>query len=115
MNTRIIDTAKAIQVLLGDYGLPNDSLQAFINEAESMPDSATLDKYNELVDAYNTAGGYEVKINAAEDLIAFYNAHSQELEQKRQEINNLQNVLEDVVTLQRLYNELQSLIDEEYQ
>lgn len=113
MDSQIIDKAKGIQTLLAEYGVDNDSLNTFIKEAETMPDSATLDKYNELVDAYNTAGGYEVKIECAKDLIAFYNAHPQELSVKQSEINNLVNVLEDVERLRRMYEELQSLIDDE--
>lgn len=112
MDSRIIDTARAIQTLLADYDVDNDSLNTFIKEAETMPDSATLDTYNELVDAYNTAGGYEVKVERAKDLIAFYNSHPQELSAKQSEINNLTRVLEDVEKLRAMYEELQSLIDE---
>lgn len=111
MNQNAIKTAKAIQVLLDEYNITNDSLDLFIKEAETMPDSATLDKFNELVEAYNNAGGYAIKSDTAKELIAFYDSHTEELSAKQSEIARLKEVDEDAQKLEQLYNEFKSLLD----
>lgn len=112
MNNKVISTAKSIQTLLDDFNISNDNLDAFIKEAETMPDSKTLDKYNELVEAYNNAGGYSIKLNTANELVAFYDSHTEELSAKASEIAVLKEIIEAVEQLEKLYNELQSLLDE---
>lgn len=111
MNQNAIKTAKAIQVILDEYNISNDNLDLFIKEAETMPDSATLDKFNELVEAYNNAGGYAIKSDTAKDLLAFYDSHTEELNAKQSEMERLRSVTEDAETLERLYNELKPLLD----
>lgn len=111
MNQNAIKTAKAIQVLLDEYNITNDSLDLFIKEAETMPDSATLDKFNELVEAYNNAGGYAIKSDTAKELIGFYDSHTEELSAKQSEIARLKEVDEDAQKLEQLYNEFKSLLD----
>lgn len=111
MNSKAIEKAKAIQSLLDEYNISNDNLDLFIKEAETMPDSATLDKFNELVEAYNNAGGYAIKADTAKDLIAFYDSHTEELSAKQSEMARLKEVNEDANTLEKLYNEFKSLLD----
>lgn len=111
MNSKAIEKAKAIQTLLDEYNISNDSLDLFIKEAETMPDSATLDKFNELVEAYNNAGGYAIKSDTAKDLLAFYDSHTEELSAKQSEMARLRSVSEDAETLERLYNEFKPLLD----
>ncbi|HCT1231932.1 TPA: hypothetical protein OTO26_002664 [Staphylococcus aureus] len=111
MNSKAIEKAKAIQSLLDEYNISNDSLDLFIKEAETMPDSATLDKFNELVEAYNNAGGYAIKSDTAKDLLAFYDSHTEELSAKQSEMARLRSVSEDADTLERLYNEFRPLLD----
>lgn len=111
MNSKAIEKAKAIQSLLDEYNISNDSLDLFIKEAETMPDSATLDKFNELVEAYNNAGGYAIKSDTAKDLLAFYDSHTEELSAKQSEMARLRSVSEDADTLERLYNEFKPLLD----
>lgn len=110
--TQAVSKAQAIQALLSEYGVENDSLDTFIKEAETMPDGETIDKYNELVEEYNSSKGYNDKMDSAEDLINFYNSHAEELEMKEHEINALIKVTEDAEKLNQMYNELLSLVEE---
>src|SRR5699024_1166330 len=107
-----VSKAQAIQALLSEYDVENDSLDTFIKEAETMPDGETIDKYNELVEEYNSSKGYNDKMDSAEDLINFYNSHPEELEMKEHEINALIKVTEDAEKLNQMYNELLSLVEE---
>lgn len=109
--TQAVSKAQAIQALLLEYGVENDSLDMFIKEAETMPDSETIDKYNELVEEYNSSKSYTDKMDSAEDLINFYNSHAEELEMKEQEIAQLKKVTEDAEKLNHMYDELLDLID----
>lgn len=106
-----IDTAKAIQNLLQDYGVENDSLNAFIKEAEEMPDSKTLDEYNSLVEEYQKATSYEDIVRSAEDILELYNAHKEELSQKASEMAKLDATLDDFRKLNELYEELDKLVE----
>lgn len=109
--TQAVSKAQAIQALLLEYGVENDSLDIFIKEAETMPDSETIDKYNELVEEYNSSKSYTDKMDSAEDLISFYNSHAEELEMKEQEIAQLKKVTEDAEKLNHMYDELLDLVD----
>lgn len=109
--TQAVSKAQAIQALLLEYGVENDSLDIFIKEAETMPDSETIDKYNELVEEYNSSKSYTDKMDSAEDLINFYNSHAEELEMKEQEIAQLKKVTEDAEKLNHMYDELLDLVD----
>lgn len=110
--TQAVSKAQAIQALLLEYGVENDSLDIFIKEAETMPDSETIDKYNELVEEYNSSKSYTDKMDSAEDLINFYNSHAEELEMKEQEIAQLKKVTEDAEKLNHMYDELLDLVNE---
>ncbi|EGO5843313.1 hypothetical protein HKH46_002687 [Enterococcus faecalis] len=107
-----LQTALAIQTLLSEYNVENDSLNTFIQEASELPTSENLDRYNDLVEEYNNASGYDSKKDSAEELIAFYNAHSEELSAKQSEITTLQKVLEDAEQLYSLYNALASQLED---
>ena len=107
-----VSKAQAIQALLSEYGIDNDSLDLFIKEAESMPDGETIDKYNELVEEYNSSKGYDDKMDSADDLINFYNSHAEELEMKEPEIAMLKKVVDDAEQLNRMYEELLDIVDE---
>ena len=110
--TQAVSKAQAIQALLSEYGVENDSLDIFIKEAETMPDSETIDKYNELVEEYNSSKSYTDKMDSAEDLINFYNSHAEELEMKEQEIAQLKKVTEDAEKLNHMYDELLDRVNE---
>lgn len=110
--TQAVSKAQAIQALLSEYGVENDSLDVFIKEAETMPDSETIDKYNELVEEYNSSKGYNEKMDSADDLINFYNSHAEELEMKEPEIAQLKKVTEDAEKLNQMYEELLEIVEE---
>lgn len=110
--TQAVSKAQAIQALLSEYGVENDSLDVFIKEAETMPDSETIDKYNELVEEYNSSKGYNEKMDSADDLISFYNSHAEELEMKSNEIAQLKKVTEDAEKLNQMYEELLEIVEE---
>lgn len=107
-----IETAKAIQTLLQDYGAENDSLNAFIKEAEELPSSQTLDEYNSLVEDYQNASSYENIVSSAEAILEFYNGHKEELSQKANEMAKLDATLEDFRKLNDLYEQLESEIED---
>lgn len=103
-----VDTAKAIQGLLQDYGTENDSLNAFIKEAEELPSGKTLDEYNSLVEDYQNANSYENIVSSAEAILEFYNGHKEELSQKANEMAKLDATLDDFRKLNDLYEQLES-------
>lgn len=107
-----IDTAKAIQGLLQDYGTENDSLNAFIKEAEELPDSKTLDEYNSLVEDYQNASSYDDIISSAEAILELYNGHKEELSQKANEMAKLDATLDDFRKLNDLYEELEGEVED---
>lgn len=107
-----IDTAKAIQNLLSEYGVDNDSLNAFIKEAEELPDSKTLDEFNSLVEDYQNAGTYDTIVKTSEELLDFYESHKQELSQKASEMNELSKTLEDYKKVNDLYEQLDAEIED---
>ena len=107
-----IDTARAIQSLLQEYGVDNDSLDSFIKEAEELPDARTLDTFNDLVEDYQNASGYSNIISTGEELLDFYNSHAEELSYKANEMAKLSNALEDFEEVHRLYEQLDSEIED---
>lgn len=109
-----IETAKAIQTLLQDYGMENDSLNAFVKEAEELPSAQTLDEYNSLVEDYQNATSYESIISSAEAILEFYNAHREELSQKANEMAKLDATMDDFRKLNALYEQLDSEIEDGY-
>lgn len=107
-----IDTARAIQSLLQEYGVDNDSLDSFIKEAEELPDARTLDTFNDLVEDYQNASGYSNIISTGEELLDFYNSHAEELSYKANEMAKLNNALEDFEKVHTLYEKLDSEIED---
>lgn len=107
-----IDTAKAIQSLLQEYGVENDSLDAFIKEAEELPSVETLDRFNELVEDYQNASSYDSIIAAGEELLDFYNAHTEALYYKGREMARLDETLDDYRKINSLYQKLDSEIED---
>ena len=109
-----IETAKAIQTLLQDYGVGNDSLNAFLKEAEELPSGRTLDEYNSLVEDYQNATSYETIVSSAEAILEFYNGHKEELSQKANEMAKLDATMDDFRKLNALYEQLDSEIEDGY-
>lgn len=109
-----IETAKAIQTLLQDYGMENDSLNAFVKEAEELPSGQTLDEYNNLVEDYQNATSYESIVSSAEAILEFYNGHKEELSQKANEMAKLDATMDDFRKLNALYEKLDSEIEDGY-
>src|SRR5699024_6307207 len=107
-----VSKTQAIQALLSDYDVENYSLETFIKEAETMPDGETIDKYNELVEEYNSSTGDNDKMDSAEELINLYNSNAEGLEMKEQEIEQLKKVTEDDEKLNHMYDELLDLVNE---
>lgn len=106
-----IETAKAIQTLLQDYGVENDSLNAFVKEAEELPSGKTLDEYNSLVEDYQNASSYENIVSSAEAILEFYNAHKEELSHKASEMAKLDATMDDFRKLNDLYEQLDSELE----
>lgn len=109
-----IETARAIQTLLQDYGTENDSLNAFVKEAEELPSGQTLDEYNNLVEDYQNATSYESIVSSAEAILEFYNGHKEELSQKANEMAKLDATMDDFRKLNALYEQLDSEIEDGY-
>lgn len=101
-----VDTAKAIQNLLSEHGIDNDSLNVFIKEAENLPDYDVLNEFNKYVEDYQRANGYDSIMSAGEQLLDFFNRHSQELAYKASEMDDLSNTLEDYKQINDLYEQL---------
>ena len=101
-------TISAIQALLDAYGMENSSLDKLKAQLDTLPDSKTVDTYNELVTKYQRARGYQNFMQASEELVSFYNKHSEELSQKREEIAKLQEVIDTNKEMHRLYEKLES-------
>ena len=107
-----IDTAKAIQGLLNEHGVENDSLNTFIKEAENLPDIKTLDTFNNLVEEYQSANTFDTILRSGNELLEFYSSHAQELEQKAPEMRKLASVLEDFEQIDKLYDQLDAEIED---
>lgn len=101
-------TINAIQALLNAYDMENASLNKLKEQLDTLPDNKTVDTYNDLVTKYQRARGYQNFMQSAEDLVAFYNKHSEELSQKRDAIAKLQEVIDTNKEMHRLYEKLES-------
>lgn len=101
-------TINAIQALLNAYDMENASLNKLKEQLDTLPDNKTVDTYNDLVTKYQRARGYQNFMQSAEDLVAFYNKHAEELSQKRDEIAKLQEVIDTNKEMHRLYEKLES-------
>lgn len=108
---RAIETAKAIQSLLGEYGIENESLEAFVKEAETLPSGETVDTYNRLVEEYKNATSRSDVHATGEALLAHYHKHEDQLLNKADEMRELAQYLEDDATLEELYIELARQLD----
>lgn len=106
-----LETAKSIQVLLNEYGIENDSLNAFIKEASELPDEKVLDEFNSLVEDYQNATGYDNIVKASEELLNFYNGHKEQLSHKANEMDLLSGTLEDYKKIHEKYEELDAAIE----
>ena len=101
-------TINAIQALLNAYGMENASLNKLEKQLDTLPDSKTVDTFNDLVTKYQRARGYQNFMGAAEDLVAYYNKHAEELSQKHDEIAKLEDVIATNKEMHRLYEKLES-------
>lgn len=101
-------TISAIQALLDAYGMENSSLDKLKTQLDTLPDSKTVDTYNDLVTRYQRARGYQNFMQASEDLVAYYNKHAEELSQKRDEIAKLKDLINVNKEMHRLYTKLES-------
>lgn len=106
-----LDTAKSIQNLLSEQGVENDSLNSFIKEASQLPDEKELDKFNEFVEDYQNASGYDNIVSASEELLDFYNSHREQLSQKANEMAKLSEMLETYKKVHDLYEKLDADIE----
>lgn len=107
-----ISTARAIQALLGEYGVENDALDNFIKEAATMPSSDVADTFNGLVMEYRNAQGYQNVQDAGEELYDFWASNQSQLENKEPEMRRLRKYLDDSIELERYYRQLQAELDE---
>lgn len=101
-------TIDAINTLLSAYGVENQSLQRLKQQLDTLPDGRVVDRYNELVLNVQQAKGYDNYMSSAEELIAYFSAHAEELQQKQSEIAKLQDVVEANRQLHQLYQQLES-------
>lgn len=106
-----IETAKSIQNLLQEYGVDNDSLNAFIKDASELPSSEVLDGFNYRVEDYQKANTYDTVVQAGDELLNFYNSHTEELSYKANEMSELEKTLEDYKKIHDLYEELDAQIE----
>lgn len=101
-------TISAIQALLNAYDMENASLNKLKEQLDTLPDTKTVDTYNDLVTKYQRARGYQNFMEAAENLVAYYSKHAEELSQKHDEIAKLQEVIDTNKEMHRLYEKLES-------
>ena len=106
-----ISTARAIQSLLGEYGVENEALETFIKEAATMPSNDTADAFNELVLEYQNSQGYQNVQDTGEELYAFWAANQDQLQNKEPEMRRLRKYLDDSAELEQLYRQLQGELD----
>lgn len=106
-----IETAKSIQNLLQEYGVENDSLNAFIKDASELPSSEVLDGFNDRVETYQKANTYDTVTQAGDELLNYYNSHTEELSYKANEMSELEKTLEDYKEIHDLYEKLDALIE----
>lgn len=111
INMGAIETAKSIQNLLQEYGVDNDSLNAFIKDASELPSSDVLDGFNDRVETYQKANTYDTVVQAGDELLNFYNSHTEELSYKANEMSELEKTLEDYKEIHDLYEKLDALIE----
>lgn len=102
------NTIDAINSLLSAYGVENPSLQKLKQQLDTLPDGKVVDEYNSKVLEVQQAKGYEQYMSAAQDLIAYYTAHREELQQKESEIKQLEDCVNANQRLHSLYSELEN-------
>lgn len=107
-----IETAKSIQSLLQEYGVDNDSLNAFVKEASELPSSKVLDEFNDRVEDYQKANTYDTVTQTGDELLNYYNAHAEELSYKANEMSELEKTLEDYKKIHDLYEKLDAEIED---
>lgn len=102
------NVALDLQNLLKANGVNNDSLDAFINQVTNFPDPRITQTFNDLVETFKNSSGYDSIVNNGAQLVDYYNAHSESLNQDglKDKIQALSETIDDMKEIKALMDTL---------
>lgn len=89
MEDKLIQDLNRIIQLLESQGLDASDYEAMKQEISTKPSQRIVDVYNELVENYNNASGFNQYNQAVNELLEFYNQHKEVLEDRATEMKAL--------------------------